>query len=166
MHCNYYPGRAGGGAQGYRNRQSCVFHALDLCRAARNHGSTDDGRGRHAGRRAADWPIRRRWPVAADGARPCKAAFRRTRARGILRRRVAAILLFLVTCGASVAAEPFPFSQELLLDAAPMRPGKRMPILTVEASGEARIDLWCRTNTARGEIADMGMKTEGAALSR
>jgi len=69
-----------------------------------------------------------------------------------------------VTCGASVAAEPFPFSQELLLDAAPMRPGKRMPILTVEASGEARIDLWCRTATARVEIADMAMKIEAVPL--
>ena len=70
-----------------------------------------------------------------------------------------------MTCGASVAAEPFPFSQELLLDAAPMRPGKRMPILTVEATGEARIDLWCRTTTARVEIADMAMKIEAAPLS-
>ena len=69
-----------------------------------------------------------------------------------------------MTCGASVAAEPFPFSQELLLDAAPMRPGKRMPILTVEASGEARIDLWCRTATARVEIADMAMKIEAVPL--
>jgi hypothetical protein len=70
-----------------------------------------------------------------------------------------------MSCSASVAAEPFPFSRELLLDAAPMRPGKRMPILTVEASGEARIDLWCRTTAARVEIADMAMKIEAAPLS-
>jgi hypothetical protein len=62
------------------------------------------------------------------------------------------------------AAEPFPFGQELLLDAAPMRPGKRMPILTVEANGDARIDLWCRTVPARVEITDMAMKIEAAPL--
>jgi hypothetical protein len=85
-------------------------------------------------------------------------------ARDVLRRGAAAVLVFLSLCGVAVAAEPFPFGQELLLDAAPMRPGKRMPILTVEANGEARIDLWCRTVPARVEIADMAMKIEAAPL--
>jgi len=67
-------------------------------------------------------------------------------------------------CGAGVAAEPFPFDQELLFDAPPMRPGKRMPILTVEANGGARIDLWCRTVPARVEIADMAIKIEAGPL--
>ncbi len=51
-----------------------------------------------------------------------------------------------------------------MLDAAPMRPGKRMPILTVEENGEARIDLWCRTVSARVEITDMAMKIEAGPL--
>ena len=85
-------------------------------------------------------------------------------ARDVLRRGAAAVLVFLSLCGVAVAAEPFPFGQELLLDAAPMRPGKRMPILTVEANGEARIDLWCRTVPALVEIADMAMKIEAAPL--
>ena len=85
-------------------------------------------------------------------------------ARDVLRGGAAAVLVFLSLCGVAVAAEPFPFGQELLLDAAPMRPGKRMPILTVEANGEARIDLWCRTVPARVEIADMAMKIEAAPL--
>ena len=80
-----------------------------------------------------------------------------------LRGALAAVCLLLI-CGAGAAAEPFPFGQELLLDAAPMRPGKRMPILTVEANGDARIDLWCRTVPARVEIADMAMKIEAAPL--
>ena len=84
---------------------------------------------------------------------------RRVSVRGAL----AAVCLLLI-CGAGVAAEPFPFGQELLLDAAPMRPGKRMPILTVEASGDARIDLWSRTVPARVEIADTGIKIEAAPL--
>ena len=41
---------------------------------------------------------------------------------------------------------------------------KRMPILTVETNGDARIDLWCRTVPARVEIADMAMKIEAAPL--
>jgi len=80
-----------------------------------------------------------------------------------LRGALAAVCLLLI-CGVGAAAEPFPFGQELLLDAAPMRPGKRMPILSVEASGDARIDLWCRTVPARVEITDMAMKIEAAPL--
>ena len=80
-----------------------------------------------------------------------------------LRGALVAVCLLLI-CGVDAAAEPFPFGQELLLDAAPMRPGKRMPILTVEANGDARIDLWCRTVPARVEIIDMAMKIEAAPL--
>jgi hypothetical protein len=84
--------------------------------------------------------------------------------RDVLRRGVVAILLLLCVCAAGVAAETFPFDQELLLDAAPMRPGKRMPILMVEANGNARIDLWCRAVSARVEIADSSMKIEAGPL--
>src|SRR5262249_42750634 len=164
MYRDYYSGRARGGAQRYRDRQSGVLHALDLCGAARNHGSADDRRERHADRRATDRGGWRRRPAAADSAGSREATFRRTRAGGILRRRVVAILLFLTTCGAGIAAEPFPFDRELMLDAAPMRPGKRMPILTVEPNGNARIDLWCRAVSARVEIADASMKIEADPL--
>jgi hypothetical protein len=75
---------------------------------------------------------------------------------------IAAILLLLMWTG--VSAEPFPFDQELLLDAAPMRPGKRMPVLTVEPNGNGRIDLWCRTVSARIEISDAAIKIEAGAL--
>jgi hypothetical protein len=85
-------------------------------------------------------------------------------ARGVLEGGCAALLVLLAVCSACVAAEPFPFGKELLLDVAPMRPGKRMPILTVEANGEARIDLWCRTVSARVEITDMAMKVEATPL--
>ena len=75
-----------------------------------------------------------------------------------------AVVCLLLICGVGAAAEPFPFGQEFLLDAAPMRPGKRMPILTVEANGDARIDLWCRTVPARVEIADASIKIEAGPL--
>lgn len=81
----------------------------------------------------------------------------------LVRGAVAAIL-FLLACGAAVAADTFPFDRELLLDAAPMRPGKRMPVLSVEPDGNARIDLWCRTVSARVEISDTAIKIEAGPL--
>ena len=75
-----------------------------------------------------------------------------------------AAILFLLACGAGVAADTFPFDRELLLDAAPMRPGKRMPVLSVEPDGSARIDLWCRTVSARVEISDTAIKIEAGPL--
>jgi hypothetical protein len=81
----------------------------------------------------------------------------------LVRGGLAAILL-LLTCGMGVPAEPFPFDQELLLDAAPMRPGKRMPVLAVEPNGNGRIDLWCRTVPARVEISDATIKIEPGPL--
>ena len=73
-----------------------------------------------------------------------------------VRGAVAAILV-LWACGTGIAAEPFPFDQDLLLDAAPMRPGKRMPLLNVEPNGNVRIDLWCRTVPGRIEMSDTAM---------
>jgi hypothetical protein len=81
----------------------------------------------------------------------------------VVRGAVAAILT-LLACGAGVAADTFPFDRELLLDAAPMRPGKRMPVLAVEPNGNARIDLWCRTVPARVEISDAAIKIEAGPL--
>jgi hypothetical protein len=77
----------------------------------------------------------------------------------------AAAVLSLLTCGAGISSELFPFDQELLLDAAPMRPGKRMPTFTVESNGSARIDLWCRAVLARVEISDATMKIEAGLCS-
>lgn len=62
-------------------------------------------------------------------------------------------------------AETFPFDQPLLLNVAPMRPGKRMPGLTIERNGSATIDLWCRSVPARVEFSDSGVKIETAPLS-
>lgn len=62
------------------------------------------------------------------------------------------------------AAPEFPFDREMLLDVAPMRPVKRVPIITVLADGRATIDLWCRTVAARVQIADNTVKIETAPL--
>ena len=39
-----------------------------------------------------------------------------------------------------------------------------MPVLTVEPSGNARIDLWCKTVTARLEISEAAIKVEAGPL--
>jgi len=62
------------------------------------------------------------------------------------------------------AAGEFPFDQGLLLDAAPMKPGKRMPMLTVAPDGNASLDLWCKTVTAHVELSDAAIKIEPGAL--
>ena len=66
--------------------------------------------------------------------------------------------------GRSQPAEGFPFDQELLLNAAPMRPGKRMPSIMIERTGNAVIDLWCKSVPARVEFSDTGMKIETPPL--
>jgi hypothetical protein len=63
------------------------------------------------------------------------------------------------------AAEPFPFDQELLLDVAPMPAAKRVPILLVEPSGAATIDLWCKTVRARVQFAGDAIRIETGPLS-
>jgi heat shock protein HslJ len=69
------------------------------------------------------------------------------------------------TAGICPAAEAnFPFGQELLLDAAPMRPAKRVPILTVAQDGTATIDLWCKTVTGHVEFSDTTVKIEPSPL--
>ena len=75
-----------------------------------------------------------------------------------------AALAVILSSGLATAADQFPFDQELLLDTAPMRPAKRMPILTVEPNGNAKIDLWCRTVPARVEISDATIKIEAGPL--
>lgn len=67
-------------------------------------------------------------------------------------------------CRIGLAMEPFPFGEELLLDAEPMQAGKRMPILLVERNGSATVDLWCRTVQARVEISATMIKVEPGPL--
>ena len=80
---------------------------------------------------------------------------------------VCSMVLLLIAAGSGGVAQAtagFPFDREMLLDVAPMRPLKRVPILTVAADGSATIDLWCRTVAARVEIADSAIRIETAPL--
>src|SRR5262245_39456361 len=54
-----------------------------------------------------------------------------------------------------VAAERgFPYEQELLLDARPMRGSKRIPMMEVRRRGDTKIDLWCNSVPAQFVIVE------------
>jgi hypothetical protein len=75
------------------------------------------------------------------------------------------IMAILLSCLTSIrAADEFPYDRVLLLDVAPMRPLKRVPILTVAENGSATIELWCRTANARVQVSDNAIKIEAAPL--
>ncbi len=44
---------------------------------------------------------------------------------------------------ASALEGAFPFDRDLMLDVAPMRGSKRVPILEIAANGSASLQLWC-----------------------
>jgi META domain len=62
--------------------------------------------------------------------------------------------LFVIIAAGSISpatASEFPFGRELMLDAAPMRGSKRIPIIEIAESGAASIQLWC--TSARGQVS-------------
>jgi len=83
-----------------------------------------------------------------------------------MRCRTAFVALLLFVSAAQ--AQDFPFDRDLVLEARPMRGSKRVPILSVDASGQAQIDLWCKRGSGQAVIAggtitiivgDMGEET-------
>ena len=46
----------------------------------------------------------------------------------------------------------FPFDRELILDAAPMRGSKRIPIIEVAENGVASIQLWCTSLRGQANV--------------
>ena len=77
--------------------------------------------------------------------------------RGFLRQvAVALALVPAVLAFRSVSAsadEGFPFGFEMTLDAAPQPGSKRIPTLEIGDSGEAKLDLWCKTGTGQFSVA-------------
>jgi heat shock protein HslJ len=72
------------------------------------------------------------------------------------KRRVTTLAICaLAMFGAARAAEQgFPFGRELMLDVAPMKGSKRVPMLDIDAKGIADIDLWC--NSVKGQMVVAG----------
>ena len=54
----------------------------------------------------------------------------------------------------AVAGDSFPFGTTLMLDAAPLRGSKRVPMLEIAEDGSASIDLWCASARAQAVVAD------------
>jgi hypothetical protein len=54
----------------------------------------------------------------------------------------------------AAAGDSFPFGTTLMLDAAPMRGSKRIPMLEIADNGAASIDLWCASVRAQAVVAD------------
>lgn len=64
------------------------------------------------------------------------------------------LLVFAVLLPFASAEDSFPFGTTLMLDAAPMRGSKRIPMLEIAENGAAAIDLWCATARAQAVVAD------------
>jgi heat shock protein HslJ len=65
----------------------------------------------------------------------------------------AALVATAVMRPAKAQAEAFPFGRELLLDAAPLRGSKKVPILDIGDGGSAEIELWCNAVKAQLIVA-------------
>jgi hypothetical protein len=66
-------------------------------------------------------------------------------------------LIFIVSVVAitpAVAGDSFPFGTTLMLDTAPMRGSKRIPMLEIAENGAASIDMWCASARAQAIVAD------------
>ena len=65
-----------------------------------------------------------------------------------------ALLPLTVSLAPALAGDSFPFGTTLMLDAAPMRGSKRVPMLEIAENGAASIDLWCASATAKAIVND------------
>ncbi len=84
---------------------------------------------------------------------------------GGLRRLLLGAAAALVVISASSSAQaPFPFGRELVLDAAPIQKGKRMPAITVAENGAIAIDLWCKSVTGQAEFNENAVKIAAEPL--
>jgi hypothetical protein len=72
----------------------------------------------------------------------------------LIRRVLPALALLAGSLLPAPADDSFPFGSTLMLDAAPVRGSKRVPMLEIAENGAAAIDLWCASASARAVIAD------------
>ena len=72
-----------------------------------------------------------------------------------LRQRLACLLCAVVATlawPAFASEQAFPFARELMLDVAPMRGSKRVPIIEIADNGAAVIQLWCASTSGQASI--------------
>jgi hypothetical protein len=65
-----------------------------------------------------------------------------------------AVFMSVMPFAPAAAGEPFPFGNALMLDAAPMRGSKRIPMIEIQENGTASIDLWCASARAQVTVRD------------
>ena len=70
------------------------------------------------------------------------------------RRSICSVVLLALSLTSVNAGEGFPFGSELMLDAAPMRGSKRVPMIEIEEDGTASIDLWCVSLRAQATVGE------------
>jgi heat shock protein HslJ len=68
-----------------------------------------------------------------------------------MRRAFACVLTFTFVTVA-FAQSTFPYDRDMVLDARPMRGGKRVPVLAIGSDGQAQIDLWCKRGQGQATI--------------
>jgi heat shock protein HslJ len=73
--------------------------------------------------------------------------------RPLVRTFLAVLGLAMLAGPMPAQADGFPFGRELLLDAAPMRGSKKVPLLDIGESGTAEIELWCNSVKAQLVVA-------------
>lgn len=66
---------------------------------------------------------------------------------------VAAVMIAFGGVNAVSAQEGFPFGLEMTLDAKPMPGSRRVPTLEIGESGEAKLDLWCKSGKGQFSVA-------------
>ncbi|MGN6750763.1 MAG: META domain-containing protein [Xanthobacteraceae bacterium] len=69
-------------------------------------------------------------------------------------RALLALLVIAISLPCASADDSFPFGATLMLDAAPIRGSKRIPMIEIAENGAASIDLWCATARAQAIVAD------------
>jgi len=69
-------------------------------------------------------------------------------------RALLVLLLLAVSPLLAAASDPFPFGATLMLDAAPMRGSKRVPMLEIAEDGATSINLWCASARAEAVVGD------------
>ena len=66
-----------------------------------------------------------------------------------------AVVIAAIATSTSLRAESgFPFGAEMTLDAAPQSGSKRIPTLEIGDSGEAVLDLWCKSGKGQFSVAN------------
>ena len=66
---------------------------------------------------------------------------------------VRSVAFVFVVLASAAQAQDFPYERDLVLDAQPLRGGKRVPVLSVATNGAAQIDLWCKRGQGQAVIA-------------